>query len=84
MLEPKVLICDEISSGLDPLNEYEIITLINKMNISTIYITHSIFLIKNIFSKIYYLNNKKIKEFSSFNELIEKENDEYILSLKGM
>lgn len=82
MLEPRILICDEISSGLDPLNEFEIMSFINKMNISIIYITHSVDIIKNVLKDIYYLNKTKCEKFNSFDKLIKIENDEYIKALK--
>lgn len=83
MLEPKVLICDEISSGLDPLNEYEIIELINYMDITTIYITHSLDVLLNRLMKICYLKNSKLKIANSFEEFMNLDlNDEYILALK--
>ena len=59
--KPKVLVLDEATNGLDPRNEKEIISLLNKLKkkIMVIFISHKSSILKNC-DKIYQLKNKKI------------------------
>lgn len=47
------------SSGLDPINELEILSLINNMNITILYTAHSLNILRTKLNKICYLKDKK-------------------------
>ena len=82
-LNPSFIICDEISSNLDPINEYEIFKILKDTNISLLVITHSPNVIKYISDKIVYIENgKKIYE-GNYLGLINK-NNEYVKSIKNI
>jgi ABC-type bacteriocin/lantibiotic exporter with double-glycine peptidase domain len=59
--KPRVLVLDEATNGLDPRNEKEIISLLNKLKkkIMVIFISHKSSILKNC-DEIYQLKNKKI------------------------
>ncbi len=63
---PKVLICDEITSALDVINQYNIIELIKKYaqnyKITIIFITHNIHLAKQLCNRIVIMKEGKIVE----------------------
>lgn len=61
-----VLLCDEISASLDSVSEIEIFNFLKKLkenkNISIIFISHNLFLVKNYADKIIFLEDGKIVE----------------------
>ena len=79
MKDAKILIFDEATSALDSENEAlvqeAINNIINKKKITTIIIAHRLSTVKNA-NIIYVMNNGKIVEFGTHNELILK-NGEY-------
>lgn len=62
-LKPKVLICDEITSNLDSLNQKAVVKIINslKTELKIIFITHQNHIAKNISDIIYEMNNGVLK-----------------------
>ncbi|MBF0710044.1 MULTISPECIES: ATP-binding cassette domain-containing protein [unclassified Gemella] len=63
---PKVLLCDEISSALDVNSEQEIFNLLLKLrdttNISLVVISHNLSILKNFCDKVIILGDSQIKE----------------------
>lgn len=78
-MEPKVLILDEPTAGLDPRGRDEIIReIINiqkKRNISIIYVTHAMEDIANIADRIMVMNKGEIAFFEEPKTLFEKEEE---------
>ena len=64
--EPKVLLCDEISSALDTNSEKEIFALLNKLrtttDISIVMISHSLSLLKNFCDRVVVIDDSTIKD----------------------
>lgn len=63
---PKYLLCDEITSSLDPNTSKEIINLLldihNKTNITIVFISHQIEVIKDLVDRVIVLNKGEIVE----------------------
>lgn len=63
---PKILLCDEISSALDNDAEKEIFDLLNKIiiekDISVLIISHNLNVLKNFCDKILFIENNTIKD----------------------
>lgn len=76
-VEPKLLICDEATSALDVTIQAQIVALIKKLcterNISCIFITHDLNLLKKIADRVLVLENSRLKTLneSEFKEVIE-------------
>ena len=83
LLQPKIIICDEISSGLDKENENYIFDLLKKTNITLLVITHSINVLKNYSYKIIYLYNGKLKFVGTYKEFLNID-DQYISNIKKL
>lgn len=70
---PKVLLCDEMTSSLDPETTFKILQLvksINKqLNLSVLLITHEMEVIKNIADRVSVLENGSISEESDVYDL---------------
>ncbi len=64
--EPKVLLCDEISSALDKNSEEEIFNLLlnikNTRKIALVIVSHNLALIKKTCDKVYLINNNRIED----------------------
>lgn len=70
--KPEILILDEATSNLDTIHEKAIIKMINELSkdITIITIAHRLTTIENC-DKIYVINNGKMIEFGTHNELLE-------------
>lgn len=66
VMDPKILIADEISSMLDPSTKANILRLLkelqNKIGFSMLYITHDLALARKISDKVYIMKNGEIIE----------------------
>lgn len=82
-LNPSIIICDEISSSLDTVNEYEIFKILKSTNISLLVITHSPNVIKYISDRIIYLENGRKLYDGNYLGFIEK-NNKYVKSIKSV
>ena len=82
-LNPCVIICDEITSSLDIVNEYEIFKILKESNISLLVITHSPNVIKYISDRIIYLEKGKKVYDGDYLGFI-KENNKYVKSIKSV
>ncbi|ACZ01391.1 ATP-binding cassette domain-containing protein [Streptobacillus moniliformis] len=84
MMEPKLLICDEITTGLDNINEYEILELVSNLNISVLLITHNINAVRKFSDRIIFVNNKEIIKVKTVEDLKKYSNIEYINAMNRM
>lgn len=82
VLEPKVLICDEITSALDPKTTHEIIAILKELQknnqITIIFISHELDLIKTYANKTLILENGKIIANDLTNKIFTNEKIELI------
>lgn len=76
---PKLLICDEVTSALDPLGRNQILELLNKIkkDCCIIFSTHNISDVEQYCDEIALLDEGIIKEISSVEKLKEKYQDNY-------
>lgn len=68
LVEPKLLICDEIVSNLDRLIQKEIVELIQKLNRETgmaiLFISHDLKVVQHLCDRVYVMQNGRIVEES--------------------
>ncbi len=73
---PKYLLCDEITSSLDPNTSKEIINLLldihNKTNITIVFISHQIEVIKDLVDRVIVLNKGEIVEDNTTKNIFTK------------
>jgi peptide/nickel transport system ATP-binding protein len=85
MLEPKLLIADEISSMLDPSTQANILRLIkglqNSMGFAMIYITHDLDLARKVADKLYIMYQGEIVETGPAWEIFDNPGNEYTRKL---
>lgn len=66
VMKPELLLCDEITSALDPQTTQEILDLLskinNELNISIVFVTHDMQVIKKIASTVCVLDHGKVIE----------------------
>lgn len=76
LIEPEVLICDEITSSLDVITQFHLLKLLKKINVdrklSIIFISHDINAVKSISDRIWVMNSGAVTE-----ELNKKDNFAY-------
>lgn len=90
VMEPKLLIADEISSMLDPSTQANILRLLkglqNRKGFAMLYITHDIVLTRKIADKIYVMYKGKIIEKGLANDIFSNPVEKYTkkLMLKGL
>lgn len=82
--KPKILICDEITSGLDVLNANDILDILSEYKCLKIIVTHNIDIMKRFSRNIIYMKNGKIARCDNLINILKIENDEYIDSLIKM
>lgn len=87
IMEPKLLIADEISSMLDLSTQANILRLLkeiqNKKGFSMLYITHDLSLARKISDRIYVINDGQIIETGSSRELFDNPKQVYTKKLIG-
>lgn len=81
LLKPKLIICDEISSGLDKENEEYVFNILKDQGSSLLIITHSINVVKNYSDRIIYLKSGKIEFNGKYPEFLKLENEEYVKNI---
>jgi len=85
ILEPKLLIADEISSMLDPSTQANILRLLkglqNSLGFAMIYITHDLDLARKIADKLYVMHQGEIVEEGPAWEVFENPASEYTKQL---
>lgn len=85
LLNPKVLICDELTTALDVEVGEKIIELLNtirkKEKLSLIFVTHDLSIIGNITERLIIMNNGKIVESGKTEEILRSPKDVYTKKL---
>ena len=85
VLKPKLLILDEPTSSLDVSIQYQILDLLNnlqkKYNLTYIFISHDMKVIKAISDYVLVLKNGKIVEEGETNKIFMKTQNEYTKNL---
>ena len=83
--EPDVLICDEPVSSLDLSVQSQILDLLkslkNKLNITMIFVSHDLAVVKSISDEVMVLKQGEIVEMNSAEQIFNKPNDEYTKKL---
>ncbi|ABR47709.1 oligopeptide/dipeptide ABC transporter, ATPase subunit [Alkaliphilus metalliredigens QYMF] len=81
VMEPKLLIADEISSMLDPSTKANVLRLLkglqNKFGFAMLYITHDLALARKISNKVCIMYKGEIIEQGSANQVFEKPQSDY-------
>ena len=83
--EPKVLILDEPTSALDVIVQSKVLNLLldikEKLNLTYIFITHDLSVVKNIANKVLVMNKGKIDEFDVTKEVFSNPKSKYTKTL---
>lgn len=78
---PKILICDEITSALDVYNQYKVIEILKKYSlerkITILFITHNIQLAKKLCNRIVVMKNGEILEEKDTKSIFEMPEHSY-------
>ncbi|MEZ8692652.1 ABC transporter ATP-binding protein, partial [Vibrio splendidus] len=84
-LKPKLLICDESVSALDVSVQAQILNLLLKiqkeMNLSIIFISHDLSVVKHISDNVVVMKKGKIIEFGSVEDVYKNPKEEYTKTL---
>ncbi len=85
ILEPKLLIADEISSMLDPSTQANILRLLkglqNEKGFALLYVTHDLALARKIADRAYVMYNGKIIESGAASEILNTPKENYTKEL---
>lgn len=85
---PKILICDEITSALDVVNQYNIINIIKdyaqKYKTTVLFITHNIHLTKRLCNRIVVMKEGKIMEEGDIDIIFNNPTQDYTKLLIGL
>lgn len=85
LLEPKILICDEITSSLDITIKIKIANLIKELGIknkiSILFITHDLNIANYISDRILAIENGRIAEFGTTEEVLNNPKSPYVKKL---
>ena len=83
--EPKVLILDEPTSALDVIVQSKVLNLLldikKKFDLTYIFITHDLSVVKNIANKVVVMNKGKIEEKGETIEVFQNPKSEYTKTL---
>lgn len=85
LLSPKILICDEPTTSLDVDTGFKIIELLNRLkeeqNLSLIFVTHDLSIIKNITDNLIIMKDGKIVERGKTTNILENPKHSYTKKL---
>lgn len=73
LIKPDILICDEITAGLDEENKNSVLNVLKKLKQSIIFITHDLEAAKEISKNVLILEKGKTLFFGKFSELQNSE-----------
>ena len=83
--EPKVLILDEPTSALDVIVQSKVLNLLldikEQFNLTYIFITHDLSVVRNIANKVVVMNKGKIEEFGDTNKVFSNPSSSYTKTL---
>lgn len=85
IIEPKLLILDELTSGLDPIGQFEIIEIVKKLKGKTtiLFTSHNLSEVEQICDRLIIINKGKAVFYGSILELKQKFSfNKYILKYK--
>lgn len=85
MLKPKLLICDEPVSALDVSVQAQILNLLidlqNKLNLSMIFITHDLYVVRHIADNIAVMHHGEVVEYGSAESICGNPQESYTQQL---
>jgi peptide/nickel transport system ATP-binding protein len=85
MLKPKLLICDEPVSALDVSVQAQILNLLidlqNKLNLSMIFITHDLYVVRHIADNIAVMHHGEVVEYGSAESICDNPQESYTQQL---
>jgi peptide/nickel transport system ATP-binding protein len=85
IVEPDVLVCDEVTSALDVSVQALIVELLRKLqreqHLSMIFITHNLALVRSIAQTAIVLCNGKVLESGTIDQILERPTDPYTIRL---
>ena len=85
ILEPDLLVCDEVTSALDVSVQAAIVELLrglqHERGLSMIFITHNLPLVRSIADHVVVMNNGRICERGTVTEVLEAPKDAYTTQL---
>jgi len=83
--EPKVLILDEPTSALDVIVQAKVLNLLldikNKFNLTYVFITHDLSVVRNIANKLVVMNRGKIEEYGETKDVFNNPQSQYTKEL---
>lgn len=85
VLEPEVLVCDEITSSLDVSVQAVVVELLRRLQreqrLTMIFITHNLALVRTIAQQVVVLNDGHVVEVGPTDELLSRPKADYTMSL---
>jgi peptide/nickel transport system ATP-binding protein len=85
ILEPKFIVCDEVSSALDVSNQAQVINLLNdfksSMGLSLLFISHDLKIVSYISDEIAIMYLGKIVEYGNKSEILNSPHHPYTFAL---
>ena len=81
--DPKLLLADEPTTALDQQTQLQILSLLKRIDISTIFVTHDLSLVEDIADCIAIMKDGKIVETGQVNEIFENPQHLYTKKLLG-
>lgn len=80
-MSPKLLICDEPTTAIDSITQYEIIKEFQRIkaesNVGMLFITHDVSVISHIADEVIVLNKGKLVDYGSFSDILKNLKDPY-------
>jgi peptide/nickel transport system ATP-binding protein len=84
-LQPKLLVCDEVTSALDVTVQRQIMDLLTnlraELNMAMLFICHDIALVQGVCDQVIVMHNGKIEEQGSAREIIQNPQSAYAQTL---
>lgn len=80
-MNPRLLICDEPTTAIDSITQYEIIKEFQRIkaesNVGMLFITHDVSVISHIADEVIVLNKGKLVDHGSFSDILKDPKDPY-------
>jgi len=85
VVEPELLVCDEVTSALDVSVQAIIVELLRRLqrerNLAMLFITHNLALVRSIAQTVVVLSEGKVVEQGPVEEVLERPHDRYTIRL---